>query len=200
MTDPMQNPLLLANIPPDSLNRLKDKLGAASPAEPIVQMELEIRIEGELRWNRLICRTLWGAETDERYMGIAGTLIDVHDEYRHITSLKEEIYHYEVENNRLNIIGHERNGHSSWIRCLMPSVWWMQARIMKFMWTARALCAKFHTTATLSGAGTADVIIVFLPNACHKRADLKSSSFLVMRFILLLLIMWRWTDSPALWK
>ena len=54
MTDPMQNPLLLANIPPDSLNRLKDKLGAASPAEPIVQMELEIRIEGELRWNRLI--------------------------------------------------------------------------------------------------------------------------------------------------
>ena len=132
MTDPMQNPLLLANIPPDSLNRLKDKLGAASPAEPIVQMELEIRIEGELRWNRLICRTLWGAETDERYMGIAGTLIDVHDEYRHITSLKEEIYHYEVENDRLNIIGHERNGH----RAVTGKEAWLLMRLLDTVFDA----------------------------------------------------------------
>ena len=147
----MQNPLLLANIPPDSLNRLKDKLGAASPAEPIVQMELEIRIEGELRWNRLICRTLWGAETDERYMGIAGTLIDVHDEYRHITSLKEEIYHYEVENDRLNIIGHERNGH----RAVTGKEAWLLMRLLDTVFDAVRLVDastnyEIHVDRTLS--------------------------------------------------
>lgn len=127
MTEPMQNQLLLANIPPDSLKRLKDKLRAASPEEPIVRMDLEIKIEGELRWNRLICKTLWGVETDERYMGIVGTLIDVHDEYRHITSLKEEIYQYEVKNNLFNIIGYEMDGH----RVVTGKEAWLLIRLLE---------------------------------------------------------------------
>ena len=52
-----------------------------APQHPDVQRNCQIRMKGELRWCRVICRTLWSKEEPSQFLGAIGKLLDINEEY-----------------------------------------------------------------------------------------------------------------------
>lgn len=75
--EPLQNSSLLENIENGSFEPLIKKIKAATPSSPDFQIELRLKIRGNLCRCRIICKTIWGSETDEKYLGIIGKVLNL---------------------------------------------------------------------------------------------------------------------------
>lgn len=82
IVDPFVYPQLDNVFPVDALQRLQKEMESVTPEDPIVELDSQIRIDGELRWFKMYARPLWIDENKHQELtGLIGTCIDVNDEY-----------------------------------------------------------------------------------------------------------------------
>ena len=61
---------------------------ASTPESPVIQYDGELLINEELRWSRVICRSMWAYEEQPYMTGCIGKIVDIHEEYEKIKNLQ----------------------------------------------------------------------------------------------------------------
>ncbi|MBC8560253.1 GGDEF domain-containing response regulator [Fumia xinanensis] len=79
--DPAGNKLFRDLLGEENLHQLSRAVRQTAPQHPDVQHNCQIRMKGELRWCRVICRTLWSKEEPSQFLGAIGKLLDINEEY-----------------------------------------------------------------------------------------------------------------------
>lgn len=80
LMDPLQDERVRAIVDVAALQKLGEALLATTPAEPEVQMELDVIIDQKPRRHRAICRATWSSEEPPQYIGAIGKVIDISEE------------------------------------------------------------------------------------------------------------------------
>jgi len=74
-----------------------DKLAAAmrnsDPKHPLITYEFPLCINGQVRWNKLICMALWSSDEPPVYTGAIGKCTDIHDSHQKLQELEERASH-----------------------------------------------------------------------------------------------------------
>lgn len=70
------------------LARLANALKKTTPTTPVIQCIYQIKIKEEVRWYKLIARSMWSSEETPQYVGAIGKLVDVNDEQMKISTLE----------------------------------------------------------------------------------------------------------------
>lgn len=65
----------------------------STPESPVIQYDGEIFINGELRWSRIICRSMWAYEEKPYMTGCIGKIVDMHEEHAKIKDLQRMASH-----------------------------------------------------------------------------------------------------------
>ncbi len=68
-------------------------LRSTTPEEPVIQYDFKLRIDGELRWHRVIARAMWSADEPREYQGAIGKAIDIHDSRMRLEDLERAATH-----------------------------------------------------------------------------------------------------------
>ena len=79
--DPLNDADMIDIMGKENLNALEKLLKSTTPKDPVIQFDCEIKIGGEPRWHRLICKVQWVLGEKASYTGIIGKVIDIHEEY-----------------------------------------------------------------------------------------------------------------------
>lgn len=61
--------------------------------EPVIQYDGELLIDGEWRWSRIICRSMWTHEEEPNMTGCIGKIVDIHEEHAKIKDLQRLASH-----------------------------------------------------------------------------------------------------------
>ena len=77
LTDPVDNKELLSVMSRDDMRKIAGLLRSTTPDSPIVQCEAQVRIDGEIRKSRIICRTVWQHGEKVDYSGVIGKIEDI---------------------------------------------------------------------------------------------------------------------------
>ncbi len=93
LMDPMRNQQVLEVLGVSRLNEILRILQKTTPEDPVVRYECPLRVRGQERWHRLVCRSLWSAEEPPCFQGAIGKAIDVDRERSHLMSLQHRASH-----------------------------------------------------------------------------------------------------------
>lgn len=77
----------------DNLAELNQRLRATTQEAPLVDMELEVTVNGETRWLHALARALWSDENPPEYLGSLGKFIDIDDRQAELHDLQFKAYH-----------------------------------------------------------------------------------------------------------
>jgi diguanylate cyclase (GGDEF)-like protein len=89
IVNPAESSELLAIISKENLQKLDQKLRLTTPEYPIVEYEAELKIDGTLRFSRIICRALWTQRDKKEYGGAIGKIVDLQEEQQELKRLKK---------------------------------------------------------------------------------------------------------------
>ena len=70
------------------LEEIRNLVMASTPESPVIQYDGELLINEELRWSRVICRSMWAYEEQPYMTGCIGKIVDIHEEYEKIKNLQ----------------------------------------------------------------------------------------------------------------
>lgn len=86
---------LLAIIGEGNFNDILAKLKATTAENPVIEHNYQIRLNGELRWYKVIARSMWISDShdDLQYSGGIGKMIDVTDSINEMNSLHGKAEH-----------------------------------------------------------------------------------------------------------
>ncbi len=85
--DPMNNKKAMGLFSGESFQGLLEALQKATPKQPTVTYEYQLKCDGELRWFRIIARVIWNDESSS-YTGVIGKAIDIHDSRTKLSTLE----------------------------------------------------------------------------------------------------------------
>ncbi len=93
--DPLGEEKFRTFSPRDQKNiwTLADMLRSTTPEQPVVQLDCQLSIQGELRWSRIVARATWSSDEPPRYMGAIGKAIDIHDSRMKLNALEQMASH-----------------------------------------------------------------------------------------------------------
>lgn len=75
-------------IQKDNLKNIYQLLHSSTYREPIISGTYCLKVGGKDRWCKLVARSLWSDEEMPTYMGSIGKFTDIHEDYRKMTTLK----------------------------------------------------------------------------------------------------------------
>lgn len=87
--NPGKSPELLSIICPEELQKLNQQLRSTTPDAPVIEYEAELKIDGETRFSRIICRTLWTRGNETKYTGAIGKIVDMQEEQQELKRLRK---------------------------------------------------------------------------------------------------------------
>ncbi len=90
--DPLHDETFLS-LGRETIENLREALHKTTPENPVVQCECQICVKGELRWYRIVSRTMWSSDEEPEYQGVIGKAVDIHDEHTRITDLERVSSH-----------------------------------------------------------------------------------------------------------
>lgn len=70
------------------LEEIRNLVMASTPESSVIQYDGELLINEELRWSRVICRSMWAYEEQPYMTGCIGKIVDIHEEYEKIKNLQ----------------------------------------------------------------------------------------------------------------
>ncbi len=92
--DPFHDEQFMALAEDSTWNDLREKLRNTTPEEPIIKEEYKLKVDGEERWYRVICRATWMMGDEEPvYLGTIGKAVDIHQERMQIMDLEKAASH-----------------------------------------------------------------------------------------------------------
>lgn len=91
--DPYNDEAFCAVFGQENLEELSSRLRATDPEDPLIDMELEVTVDGETRWLHALARALWSDENPPRYLGSLGKFIDIDDRQAELHDLQFKAYH-----------------------------------------------------------------------------------------------------------
>lgn len=77
----------------ENLEKLNRLLRATSPEDPVIDMEMEVTVDGETRWLHALVRALWSEDAEPVYVGSIGKFIDIDDRQAELRDLQFKAYH-----------------------------------------------------------------------------------------------------------
>ena len=77
----------------ENLAAMSSLLRSTTPDDPVVDMEMQVTVEGETRWLHVLARALWSEENPPSYMGSIGKFIDIDDQQAQLRDLQFKAYH-----------------------------------------------------------------------------------------------------------
>ncbi len=75
------------------LEEVRKLVNGSSMESPVVQYDGELLIDGEWRWSRIICRSMWNHEDRANMTGCIGKIVDMHEEHAKIKDLQRIASH-----------------------------------------------------------------------------------------------------------
>lgn len=77
----------------ENLEKLSRLLRATTPEDPVIDMEMEVTVDGETRWLHALVRALWSEDAEPVYVGSIGKFIDIDDRQAELRDLQFKAYH-----------------------------------------------------------------------------------------------------------
>ena len=62
------------------MEELDGRLRQTTPDSPIVDYEVELKIQGKLWQGRMVCRALWTQDNERKYQGAIGKIVEIKKE------------------------------------------------------------------------------------------------------------------------
>ena len=87
--NPCKDKAIKALFKSGDLARLANALKKTTPTTPVIQGIYQLKIRDEVRWYKLIARSMWSSEEAPKYVGAIGKLVDVNDEQMKISTLEK---------------------------------------------------------------------------------------------------------------
>ncbi len=72
---------------------LLERLKSTTPKSPVIEGKYLLNINGEQRWNRVICRAMWVEKEDPEYEGAIGKIVDIHEDMEKVKDLEMRAEH-----------------------------------------------------------------------------------------------------------
>ncbi len=91
--DPYHDEGFCAVFGRENLEKLNRLLRATTPENPVIDMEVEVTVEGETRWLHALVRALWSEDAEPVYLGSIGKFIDIDDRQAELRDLQFKAYH-----------------------------------------------------------------------------------------------------------
>lgn len=92
--DPFHDEQFMALADESTWKDLVEKLRNTTPEDPIIKEEYKVRVGGEERWHRVICRATWMIGDEEPvYLGTIGKAVDIHQERLQLMDLEKAASH-----------------------------------------------------------------------------------------------------------
>lgn len=80
LVNPEKNPQLLSIVDHETMEELDGRLRQTTPDSPIVDYEVELKIQGKLWQGRMVCRALWTQDNERKYQGAIGKIVEIKKE------------------------------------------------------------------------------------------------------------------------
>lgn len=91
--NPEKEAILNNFFPDNNLMSLAAALKQTTPQNPIIQRIFKTYIKGEMRWCKIIARSMWTGDEEGQYVGAIGKLVDITDEQLELSKLEMLAYH-----------------------------------------------------------------------------------------------------------
>ena len=88
--NPDKDPRLQKILGEGSWDRLAQGALSTSYDHPEMRLDFPLRIEGEVRWCRLVTRSLWSDDAEPRFEGVMGIVQDIHDTHLKMQELEKK--------------------------------------------------------------------------------------------------------------
>lgn len=75
------------------LEEIRQLVMMSTTESPVIQYDGEILINGEWRWSRVICRSMWAYEEKPYMTGCIGKIVDMHEQHAKIKDLQRMASH-----------------------------------------------------------------------------------------------------------
>lgn len=93
MVNPLRDAKFIDAVGADNLQELADALRNTTPEDPIVRLDMQVMIEGEMHWHKVTCRATWSEQEPPRFLGAIGKAADIDDEHNHMADLQRKVAH-----------------------------------------------------------------------------------------------------------
>ncbi|WP_302961960.1 diguanylate cyclase [uncultured Adlercreutzia sp.] len=91
--DPYNDEAFCSVFGRENLEKLNRLLRATTPEDPVIDMEMEVTVDGETRWLHALVRALWSEDAEPAYLGSIGKFIDIDDRQAELRDLQFKAYH-----------------------------------------------------------------------------------------------------------
>lgn len=91
--DPLHNESLICLFHEEDVPVFLSRVESLTPDEPVTQGDYRMHLHGEMRWVRIITRSIWLDNDQPELKGAFGKIIDIHDEYTKRTELQHMAEH-----------------------------------------------------------------------------------------------------------
>ncbi len=93
IADPGHNEKLRNLMEGEDWSRLWIKCMEAAPGQPPISEQCQIRVDGQLRWHRLVIQMLWAENGESKFTGFIGKAVDIHDSLTQMDELEWKASH-----------------------------------------------------------------------------------------------------------
>ncbi len=77
--DPHHDKDILALVGEENLKNFSTALRSTTPADPVIQHDCQVTLNGTSRWVRVISRATWSPDETPQYLGAIGKVVDIHE-------------------------------------------------------------------------------------------------------------------------
>lgn len=93
IVDPLNDERLIAAFGRELLDEMAADLHATTPDNPVVERDLQVEVDGVLRWFHSISRAIWTSDETPAYHGSIGKMVDVHESHERLAELQYKASH-----------------------------------------------------------------------------------------------------------
>lgn len=91
--EPQKDPKILNMLGAGTWERLSNLLRATVPENPVIKYDFQVLCCGQLRWSRVILRSMWSSDTPPSYIGAIGKFVDIHDSHLMMEKMEQRALH-----------------------------------------------------------------------------------------------------------
>lgn len=91
--NPLEDEQIIGISDEKVLEEVRSLVLNSSLESPVIQYDGELLINGEWRWSRIICRSMWAHEETPNLTGCIGKIVDMHEEHSKIKDLQRIASH-----------------------------------------------------------------------------------------------------------
>ncbi len=91
--DPQENSKVVSIINIEDIKKLSNLLKSTSPKEPVVKYDCKVTIDGESRWMRIVAQAMRLLDEPEKFTGIIGKAVDIHEARLRLDALERMASH-----------------------------------------------------------------------------------------------------------